>query len=232
MRDILHIPFILCFCFGNVQYFLKHASCFSGSEESMATAMESTSSTANGLGGAQSFGRLKVQRVKALAKRHSQLKKGSREYDDELTHEVFGHLHSEVELQTMDKKPGMHRHEDKVPGAERLRAIRESILRSNSEETERHLKQDKSDLGAENHATQHSGLGGHKAGFQGWGKGGSSRDFRAESVDLLKQHKKLSANSDFFSRKSFTDLGCSEFLVESLRKQLFVCPSHIQVCQC
>lgn len=193
--------------------------------------MESSSSTASGLGVARSFGRLKVQRVKALSKRHSQLKEGSREYDDEPTREAFGHSRSEVESQTRNKKSTTHKHEDKVPGAERLRAIRESILRSNTEEMDIRVNHSKPGVRHENYATEHPVAGGSNAGIRGWGKGGSSQDFLSESVDLHKQNKKVSANSDFFSRKFFTDLGCNEYLIESLRKQLFVRPSHIQVCQ-
>ncbi|KAK4787742.1 hypothetical protein SAY86_011575 [Trapa natans] len=201
-----------------------------GSEKKMATAMESDS-TSSGLGGARSFNRLKAQRVKALTKQRFPLKGRSREYNGEGTHEAFGHSHSEVGLK-MTKNPAMRRHEDKVPGAERLRAIRESILRSNSEGVDIYVKQDKPDLGLENCATKHSVAGGSNLDFQGWGKGGSSRGFQSESANLRKQHNKSSENSDFFSRKSFTDIGCNEFLIESLRKQLFQRPSHIQVCQC
>jgi ATP-dependent RNA helicase DDX18/HAS1 len=35
--------------------------------------------------------------------------------------------------------------------------------------------------------------------------------------------------NDFFSRKSFRDLGCTDFMIESLKGQVFVRPSHIQV---
>ncbi|OWM63227.1 hypothetical protein CDL15_Pgr010627 [Punica granatum] len=199
-----------------------------GSEERTATDVDSAPSTVGAKGGPRSFGRLKVQRVKALAKQHPRLKDGSREYDDEPTPGALGRSHSDLELDTRKKKPTAHRHEDKVPGADRLRAIRESILRSNTEEMDDCVNQDKPDKRRKNYATEDSVAGGSNAGFRGWDKGGTSRDFRSESMDPLKQHKKLSADSDFFSRKSFTDLGCSEYLIESLRKQLFVRPSHIQ----
>ncbi|KAL3750457.1 hypothetical protein ACJRO7_011459 [Eucalyptus globulus] len=55
------------------------------------------------------------------------------------------------------------------------------------------------------------------ADFRGWGRG------------YLSLHRKVSSNSDFHGRKSFEDLGCSDYMIESLRKQHFLCPSHIQV---
>lgn len=44
-----------------------------------------------------------------------------------------------------------------------------------------------------------------------------------------KRHRKTSSDSGFFSRKSFKDLGCSDDMMESLRGQMFLRPSHIQV---
>ncbi|PKA52680.1 DEAD-box ATP-dependent RNA helicase 50 [Apostasia shenzhenica] len=43
-----------------------------------------------------------------------------------------------------------------------------------------------------------------------------------------KQHNKLTNDSGFFSRKSFQDLGCADFIIESLEQQSIISPSHIQ----
>ena len=56
----------------------------------------------------------------------------------------------------------------------------------------------------------------------------SYRRYRPD--DLSKKELKFKASNDFFSRKSFTELGCSDIIVESLRKMQYVRPSHIQVC--
>ncbi|XP_028755689.1 DEAD-box ATP-dependent RNA helicase 50 [Neltuma alba] len=64
--------------------------------------------------------------------------------------------------------------------------------------------------------------------LKGWGGGGSSRTFKTESKKLLKEQRKRLSDSDFFSRKSFKDLGCSEYMIESLAKQFYLRPSHIQ----
>ncbi|KAK8952464.1 DEAD-box ATP-dependent RNA helicase 50 [Platanthera zijinensis] len=43
-----------------------------------------------------------------------------------------------------------------------------------------------------------------------------------------KHHGKLTYDSGFFSRKSFNDLGCSDSMIESFRKQSILRPSNIQ----
>lgn len=55
---------------------------------------------------------------------------------------------------------------------------------------------------------------------RGWGKGVDSRSMQ---VSMQRGHE-----NDFFSRKSFRDLGCTDFMIESLKGQVFVRPSHIQ----
>ncbi|KAG6758783.1 hypothetical protein POTOM_035244 [Populus tomentosa] len=55
---------------------------------------------------------------------------------------------------------------------------------------------------------------------RGWGKGIDSRSMQ---VSMQRGHE-----NDFFSRKSFRDLGCTDFMIESLKGQVFVRPSHIQ----
>nr|GLL35803.1 DEAD-box ATP-dependent RNA helicase 50 [Ipomoea trifida]GMD39434.1 DEAD-box ATP-dependent RNA helicase 50 [Ipomoea batatas] len=52
----------------------------------------------------------------------------------------------------------------------------------------------------------------------GWGK----------VDDFYRQKRMLNDSNNFFSKKSFQDLGCSDYLIESLRKQMFGFPSHIQ----
>ncbi|KAL2933951.1 DEAD-box ATP-dependent RNA helicase 50 [Bienertia sinuspersici] len=53
------------------------------------------------------------------------------------------------------------------------------------------------------------------------------RSSRAESRDF-KPNRKYNAGNDFFSRKSFRESGCCDVMIEALRVQSFVCPSHIQ----
>ncbi|RAL49168.1 hypothetical protein DM860_017198 [Cuscuta australis] len=46
--------------------------------------------------------------------------------------------------------------------------------------------------------------------------------------DSYDKKRNLYEGSNFFSKRSFRDLGCSDFLIKSLRKQMFESPSHIQ----
>ncbi|CAH9147156.1 unnamed protein product [Cuscuta epithymum] len=46
--------------------------------------------------------------------------------------------------------------------------------------------------------------------------------------DFYRKKRTLNEDNSFFSKKSFRDLGCSDYLTESLRKQMFGRPSHIQ----
>lgn len=53
--------------------------------------------------------------------------------------------------------------------------------------------------------------------------------YRRDDIDVSKKALKIKASNDFFSRKSFDELGCSDYIVESLRKMQYIRPSHIQV---
>ncbi|KAJ6313697.1 hypothetical protein OIU77_015060 [Salix suchowensis] len=55
---------------------------------------------------------------------------------------------------------------------------------------------------------------------RGWGRGVGSRSMQ---FSMQRGHE-----NDFFSIKSFRDLGCTDFMIESLKGQVFVRPSHIQ----
>lgn len=68
---------------------------------------------------------------------------------------------------------------------------------------------------------------GSTASLRGW-RNGMPSYFSPELPDLTRQ-RKVSTKSDFFSSKSFEDLGYSEYMIECLRRQLFYRPSHIQV---
>ncbi|EHA8589429.1 putative DEAD-box ATP-dependent RNA helicase 50 [Cocos nucifera] len=55
---------------------------------------------------------------------------------------------------------------------------------------------------------------------RGWGG--------AAATGRSKLHRNTYTDSGFFSRKSFKHLGCSDDMIESLRGQMFLRPSHIQ----
>ncbi|XP_073106816.1 DEAD-box ATP-dependent RNA helicase 50 isoform X4 [Elaeis guineensis] len=60
---------------------------------------------------------------------------------------------------------------------------------------------------------------------RGWGGAAS---LQSGAAGRSKRHRKTSTDGGFFSRKSFKDLGCSDDMIESLRGQMFLRPSHIQ----
>ncbi|KAK3190091.1 hypothetical protein Dsin_029652 [Dipteronia sinensis] len=66
------------------------------------------------------------------------------------------------------------------------------------------------------------------ASLRGWGDGGSIHNPEYESTNLPTQRWKLNTEKDFFSRKSFKELGCTDYIIESLKQQLFLRPSRIQ----
>lgn len=61
--------------------------------------------------------------------------------------------------------------------------------------------------------------------FRRWKDTDSRQNFDASRK---KHHGKLPYDSGFFSRKSFNDFGCSDSMIESLRKQSILRPSNIQ----
>ncbi|GFP78809.1 dead-box ATP-dependent RNA helicase 50 [Phtheirospermum japonicum] len=63
---------------------------------------------------------------------------------------------------------------------------------------------------------------------KGWGNVRSVDSYRPKTDNLSKKGQILKANNDFFSRKSFKELGCTDHVIEALRSLQFIRPSHIQ----
>lgn len=146
-----------------------------------------------------SFSRLKAQRVKALVnKRDSTGKKTVNALKQE------GRLSKTTLSQENFREIGQHMVDNDVPG--------ESIDKNISDYNTRPNKPKKSGTRRD----------------RGWGSGGSIHNLQYEPTDLLKQRHKYSADGDFFSRKSFKELGCSDYMIESLKRQNFLRPSQIQ----
>lgn len=61
--------------------------------------------------------------------------------------------------------------------------------------------------------------------FRGWGSRGP---YDSEYESTQPKQQKFSSEKGFYSRKSFKDLGCTEYMIESLRRQNFLRPSQIQ----
>ncbi|KAL3631578.1 DEAD-box ATP-dependent RNA helicase 50 [Castilleja foliolosa] len=63
---------------------------------------------------------------------------------------------------------------------------------------------------------------------RGWGTVRSVDSYRPKTDNLSKKGEMIKANNDFFSRKSFKELGCTDYVIEALRSLQFIRPSHIQ----
>ncbi|XP_047947970.1 DEAD-box ATP-dependent RNA helicase 50 isoform X1 [Salvia hispanica] len=161
-----------------------------------------TSPRKAGVGGmSRSFGRLKVQRVKDLVKESYRKK---------------------IQGDDQREKSSEYPNHDELYNDPDLKEQRESM--SDEEDTSE----------ASSSSVKSIGRGASSSGFpvlapKRWGgveAADSYRRYRPD--DLSKKELKFKASNDFFSRKSFTELGCSDIIVESLRKMQYVRPSHIQ----
>ncbi|XP_008222311.1 PREDICTED: DEAD-box ATP-dependent RNA helicase 50 [Prunus mume] len=196
---------------------------------------------------AATFGRLKVHRVKSIVEGNSRMKQEVDESDDELNVQdapPFINSQSTLEVRGNKKNVNAPSHGGRASSASRSEEFRnmrrkkgtaDGIDRSGvsvkdafepltDDQTKQH-KPHRSDTMVSRQKASVSR--GSSANAKGWGNGGGSMYDLSELPDL-KQRRKFSTDSDFFSRKSFRDLGCSDYMIECLRRQLFQRPSHIQ----
>lgn len=161
---------------------------------------ESTKKSKGRLSG--SFGKLKTQKVKAII--HKTIhEKQRRSINDE---------NSVVEHPELGIEDGWEQSEGSNSQAGYQNTLNKFQKNDNRIES--------SGVLVERHSASHS---------KGWGGGESSRTLKTESQKLLREQRKPLSDSDFFSRKSFKDLGYSEYMIESLVKQFYRRPTHIQV---
>ncbi|KAL5782831.1 hypothetical protein ACOSP7_007860 [Xanthoceras sorbifolium] len=171
-----------------------------------------------------SFSKLKAQRVRALVNKTSSTKQHVSEHHDK--HNFTGRKNT---IHASEQEEGLS-------AASRTRKLKGTKLT-----TETGVAMDNSDLPLDHDVNQTSDYRfiadkpyksdikkASAASLRGWGDGGSVHDSESESADLPKQRRKLNAEKDFFSRKSFKDLGCTDYMIESLKQQHFLHPSRIQ----
>lgn len=200
---------------------------------------------------AASFGRLKVHRVKSGVEKNSRMKQEVDESDDELNVQdapPFINSQSTLEVRGNKKNANAPSHGGRASSASRSEEFRNMRRKKGTEDgidrsgvnvkdafeplTDNQTKQHKPHRSDTMVSRQKASVSrGSSANAKGWGNGGGSMYDLSELPDL-KQRRKFSTDSDFFSRKSFRDLGCSDYMIECLRRQLFQRPSHIQVHQC
>ncbi|KAL0328135.1 UNVERIFIED_CONTAM: DEAD-box ATP-dependent RNA helicase 50 [Sesamum calycinum] len=153
----------------------------------------------------RSFGRLKVQRVKNLVKESYRKKKQGNDLEDDQQKAETSPSHVEVvsydESDLLDEQEVVNVQKDTS-----------KAFRSVSKSTRQVFSF--SDFSA--------------TSSKGWRNGETVHSYRPKVDGIPKKGQKLKANSDFFSRKSFKELGYSDYIIESLRSLQYVCPSHIQ----
>ncbi|KAI5351627.1 hypothetical protein L3X38_004518 [Prunus dulcis] len=196
---------------------------------------------------AASFGRLKVHRVKSVVEKNSRMKQEVDESDDELNVQdapPFINSQSTLEVRGNKKNANAPSHGGRASSASRSEEFRNMRRKKGTEDgidrsgvnvkdafeplTDDQTKQHKPHRSETMVSRQKASVSrGSSANAKGWGNGGGSMYDLSELPDL-KQRRKFSTDSDFFSRKSFRDLGCSDYMIECLRRQLFQRPSHIQ----
>lgn len=194
---------------------------------------------------AASFGRLKVHRVKSVVEKNSRMKQEVDEGDDELNVQdapPFINSQSTLEVRGNKKNANAPSHGGRTSSASRSEEFRNMRRKKGTADgidrsgvnvkdafeplTDNQTKQHKPHRSDTMVSRQKASVS-RGSSAKGWGNGGGSMYDLSELPDL-KQRRKFSTDSDFFSRKSFRDLGCSDYMIECLRRQLFQRPSHIQ----
>ncbi|KAL8511023.1 hypothetical protein ACS0TY_017741 [Phlomoides rotata] len=146
----------------------------------------------------RSFGRLKVQRVKDITKESYRRKKQGNDPEDDL--QKGESSPNGVQLESYDE-------EKVIDGQKDTKSFR-SVFKS-------------------------TGQGGSSSEFsvpssKKWGGVAQVDTYRSNTDDVSTKGRKLKDDSNFFSRKSFKELGCSDYIIESLRNLHYIRPSNIQ----
>ncbi|KAJ0034434.1 hypothetical protein Pint_24141 [Pistacia integerrima] len=175
-----------------------------------------------------SFSRLKAQRVRALVNKTSSTKKEVRKPDNQHSqskrhslgkNKTVNALKEEQRFSTADKKQitgtGQYMDDSLVPvecGVSDNQIVPAGLHKSDAQGDEAGILVPRAS----------------NAYLRGWGNGGSIHNLKSESKGLPKQRHKFSTDTEFFSRKSFKELGCTDYMIESLKRQHFLRPSRIQ----
>lgn len=196
---------------------------------------------------AASFGRLKAQRVRAMVKKSSLIRRETADNDSTSSYEDVPSEESDssdLEDGTMARKMSMGSlgHKGSMVRATQLQELNDSMQGSEVITNMNHpliikkhgLKKSSEDQNCSPEIQKCSSVESNvsvprdASSLRGWSNASSFQRSMMNSADTLTRHKKVSSDSGFFSRKSFKDLGCTDDMIESLRGQLFLRPSHIQ----
>ncbi|XP_070052383.1 DEAD-box ATP-dependent RNA helicase 50 [Nicotiana tomentosiformis] len=199
---------------------------------------QSSSNEASTRGLTGNFGRLKFRRMRDLV-RKSYTKNKERDVIDHDKHNItdassrsscssYNEPDQLKEQQTLSLPRGrakIQQLEDRK-NFQKLIRVEDEDRDIAIENVSKHFEGYSSDYHAESARVVHPGSKASASPLRGWG--GGSIDYRLKREEILRERRNLDDENNFFSRKSFQELGCSDYMIESLRNQHFVRPSHIQ----
>lgn len=188
---------------------------------------------------ARSFGKLKAHKIRSLSKKLSRVSAGndSGSLGLEDTH-IGGSDFSDTEPENVQKmNSGLFRQKRSLPRASGSQYVRDRVGDGEKRLTNRYSNDSEYVSQKEMPRTYENEFErgkrdvsfprvGGSASLGGWHRAVNIDNSTYGSRDV--QRGKLSSESGFFSKKKFSDLGYSEDVVQSLRSQRYVRPSHIQ----
>ncbi|XP_077221517.1 DEA(D/H)-box RNA helicase family protein isoform X2 [Tasmannia lanceolata] len=214
----------------------KNGGRFEGGVKPTTAVANSGKPTSNRSIYAASFGKLKAQRVRALIKKSSGIKKenadAGRELDLEPSQVASDASDSEVEFVVRRTNAGLLGYKGKMLGVARPKDAKDTVQnrKITRETNSKDLSNAQVTLPKPHEGVTELNVSVPRAAssLRGWSNASSTQRTAVDSTNLLKQRKKPFSDGGFFSRKSFKDLGCGDDMIESLKAQLFHRPSHIQ----
>ncbi|KAL3354111.1 hypothetical protein AABB24_018655 [Solanum stoloniferum] len=170
------------------------------------------------------FGRLKFRRMRDLVRKS---------YTKNKERDVIEHDEHNVRNTSSQSSTSSYGEPDQLKEKQKLSAralakIQQLESRKNSPKTIRMEDEGyNGEFDAESARLVDSGSKASASSLRGWG-GGQSIHHRSMGEEISRGRQNLDDRNNFFSRKSFQDMGCSDYMIEALRNQHFVRPSHIQ----
>ncbi|KAL3354108.1 hypothetical protein AABB24_018655 [Solanum stoloniferum] len=185
---------------------------------------DSTINQASNRGSTGNFGRLKFRRMRDLVRKS---------YTKNKERDVIEHDEHNVRNTSSQSSTSSYGEPDQLKEKQKLSAralakIQQLESRKNSPKTIRMEDEGyNGEFDAESARLVDSGSKASASSLRGWG-GGQSIHHRSMGEEISRGRQNLDDRNNFFSRKSFQDMGCSDYMIEALRNQHFVRPSHIQ----
>ncbi|KAL3848881.1 hypothetical protein ACJIZ3_010763 [Penstemon smallii] len=160
---------------------------------------------ARGGGTSRSFGRLKVRRVRDIVNESYRKKKQGNDLEDDEEKPEF--KTSVLPVESHDEFDMLHDRKDLSVKKDTPKAVR-----GNTHSAGRVVSSSRVSAGSS----------------KGWHNVEPTNSYRPKTNDISRKGQDVKADGDFFSRKSFKEVGCSDYITESLRKLQYLRPSHIQ----